>query len=245
MEKLIRRRGKAQIEARSLVQATDADLDLIARYIPEGFARPTAADVYVASALVCNDLVDHYSTRFTREALDQIVPLMLGADIMRNHVDYGAEALPIARIFDADQVEVRGQGAKDGCYDRMRFYWERGTQFGDEMAKKVGLALWREVSLSWWMRSFTNSIDGKPMKDSPYYAGQEMPDGTVVIGIMSDIVEVNEVSIVARGGQKHTQVNAVRADGRGDDVLELIASARARVTQVDEQSKGLGKFFKR
>jgi hypothetical protein len=97
------------------------------------------------------------------------------------------------------------------------------------MAKRIALGLWREVSLSWWMSSFTNSIDGQPMDESPYYPGQELPDGQTVVGIMDDVQELNEFSIVARGGQKNTSVNPVRSDCR--DVLEMARSARSRVME--------------
>lgn len=234
-KKLIRRRGVAVFETRGTSEVSDSDLALIAKQVPEGWPRPQAGDIYVASALVCNDITDHYSTKFTEEALGEIVQLIVGVNIMRNHMEWGEESLPIGRVFDAELVRITDQGEKNGLYVRMRFYWERDTEFGDQMAKKVSLGIWREVSLSWWMRSFTNSIDGKPFDESPYYAGQELPDGQTVIGIMAEIVEVNEVSIVSRGGQKNTSMNPARGDGySGEDVLELVAGARAR---VEKQAK--------
>jgi len=239
-QKLIRRIGSARLEVRANMEPVDGDLALIAKQIPEGWPAPAASDVYVCSAMVCNDIVDHYSTRFTPEALAEIVNLIIGVNIMRNHVEYGESALPIARVFAADLVKQA-----DGLYVRMRFYWERGTAFGDEMARKVALGIWREVSLSWWMRSFTNSIDGKPFDESPYYAGQELPDGQTVVGIMADIVEVNEVSVVPRGGQKNTSMNPSRAGGfSGADVMEMVAASRARAHEHDKQPPWFRKFFK-
>jgi hypothetical protein len=231
--KLLKRSGRAMFEQRAGLAASGDDLKLIAAQVPAGWPAPSEADVYVASALVCNDMVDHYSTRFTEAALEQIVALLPGTNVLRNHSEYGSSDLPIGRCFAAEIVRQA-----DGIYVRARFYWERGTEFGDDMAKRIALGIWREVSLSWWMSSFTNSIDGQPFDESPYYPGQELPDGQTVVGIMDDVVEVNEFSIVARGGQKNTSMNPARSDG---DVLELVQAARSRAT---EKRSGFEKFFK-
>jgi len=98
------------------------------------------------------------------------------------------------------------------------------------MARKIAIGLWREVSISWWMKSFVNSIDSKPFDECPYYPGQELPDGQTVIGIMSGIEEVNEVSIVSRGGQKDTSIIPARGAEQSDerDVAGLVLAIRGR-----------------
>jgi hypothetical protein len=237
--KPFRRNANVTIETRANMEPAEGDLELIARQIPDGWPAPGAGDVYVASALVCNDLVDHYSTRFTEGALEQIVKLFPGTNLMRNHDEFSGSALPIGRAFAAETVRLA-----DGLYVRVRFYWERGTAFGDEMARKIALGLWREVSLSWWMKSFTNSIDGKPFDESPYYAGQELPDGQTVVGVMDDVVELNEFSIVPRGGQKNTSMNPVRGVS-SEDVLEMVAASRARVHEKERHKSGWQKFFQK
>lgn len=224
--KLVRKRAAARFDAVTETTATDAHLAAINRLIPEGFPRATAEDVHVRSAMVCNDQVDHYSTRFTVDALKQIVDLINGdpngVNLMRNHNEYGSDDLPVGRLFMAELVNEGGV-----TFVRAWFYWERGTEDGDEMAKRIALGIWREVSISWWMESFTNSVDGKPFSESPYYPGQELPDGTVVIGIMSGIVEINEVSIVSRGGQKDTSIQPARQRVAEDaDVDGLVMAAR-------------------
>jgi len=227
--KLVRKLASARFDAVPETTASEADLAIINRLVPEGFARVTAEDVHVRSALICNDQVDHYSTRFTMEALGQIVSLINddpnGVNLMRNHNEYGSGDLPIGRLFRAEPVNIGGVN-----HVRAWFYWERGTEDGDTMARKIALGLWREVSLSWWMESFTNSVDGKPFDESPYYAGQELPDGTVVVGIMSGIVEINEVSIVSRGGQKDTSIQPARARVGERDVETILLAARSRAT---------------
>jgi hypothetical protein len=235
--KLLKRSGSVRLEKRAGLDATGDDLKLIAAQVPAGWPAPTESDVYVASALVCNDIVDSYSTQFTQSALQQIVDLLPGTNVLRNHNEgFMSDDLPIARCFAAELVRQ-----PDGLYVRARFYWERGTEFGDDMAKRIALGLWREVSLSWWMSSFTNSIDGQPMDESPYYPGQELPDGQTVVGIMDDVQELNEFSIVARGGQKNTSVNPVR---EGADVLDLVHAARSRVQKQKEQGSRFGKLWR-
>ena len=231
MTKLLKRSGRAFLEQRAGLDPTLEDLELIAKWVPIGWPAPDSKAVYAASALVCNNLVDHYSTKFTDRALQQIVDLLPGTNVLRNHNEgLGSDDLPVARAFGAELVRQ-----SDGLYVRARFYWERGTGFGDDMAKRLALGIWREVSLSWWMASFTNSIDGKPMDESPYYPGQELPDGQKVIGIMDDVRELNEFSLVARGGQKNTSINPVRS---GEDVLDLVSAARVRVQQKQKSRFG-------
>lgn len=246
--KLVRKRAAARIDAVAEAAVSDAHLALINRLVPEGFPRLTAADVHVRSALVCNDQVDHYSTRFTPEALAQIAALVNsdddGVNVMRNHNEYGSEDLPVARIFSCEQVNVSGVN-----WCRMWFYWPRGTDDGDCMARNIDSGLWREVSISWWMSSFVNSIDGQPFDESPYYPGQKLPDGSVVIGIMSGIEEINEVSFVSRGGQKNTAIMPARgaADPDERDVEGLILAARGRVmartNTQSESALGLEHLF--
>ena len=233
MKQLMRRHMSARLESRANLDPEDADLAAIARFVPEGFPAPTRDDVYVASALVCNNLVDHYSTQFTENALRQIVELLPGTNLMTNHDEHSGRALPVGRAYAAELVD----GA-DGKYVRARFYWERGTEDGDTMAKKISLGIWREVSLSWWMASFTNSIDGAPMDESPYYAGQKLPDGQTVVGIMDEVVEVNEFSLVPRGGQKNTSIGPARS-GEVVSIEGVLQAARARA----ERREGLGRYF--
>lgn len=218
-------RGSAPIEYSSARALDEGTLALVNRYAG---GAATAENVYVARMVVCNNVVDHLSTQFTERALQQIVPLMLGANVMRNHNEFGSEDLPVGRIFNTGQERVG-----DVVQDWAEFYWDRGTEDGDAMALRVGLRLWRECSLSWWMTRFTNSIDGKPFDECPYYPGQELPGGVIVVGIMDDVVEVNEVSVVARGGQKGTSIGNVRVQAESArDVRQVMLAARARAAGV-------------
>jgi hypothetical protein len=242
--KLVRKRAAARFDAVPETTATDAHLALINRLIPEGFPRATAEDVHVRSALACNDQVDYYHTRFTLEALQQIVALVndspVGINLMRNHNEYGSDDLPIGRLFYAEMVNVDGVN-----WVRVWFYWERGTEDGDEMARKIALAIWREVSISWWMNSFVNSIDGKPLNDSQYplnCPGEKTESGQVVIGVMSGIEEINELSIVSRGGQKNTSIMPARAADESD-VDGLVLAIRGRVLARASRTESTHPWF--
>ena len=135
MTKLLKRSGHVFLEQRAGLDPTLEDLELIAKWVPIGWPAPDSKAVYAASALVCNNLVDHYSTKFTDRALEQIAALLPGTNVLRNHNEgFNSDDLPIARAFGAEIVRQ-----SDGLYVRARFYWERGTSFGEDMAKRIAL----------------------------------------------------------------------------------------------------------
>jgi len=226
MMTLHRHLGTATLEQRGATPISDDLLALVNQYAPAGEAMLTAEDVYVRSAMVCNDIVDHYSTRFTERALGQIVELLPGVNMMRNHNEYASSDLPVGRFIKAELVRDGGR-----TFVRAWFYYLKGDEFGDQMERYIRSGIWREVSISWWMKSFTCDVDGKPVGESSYYPGQELTDGRTVVGIMDDVVEVNEVSLVARGGQKETSIKGAKSGVEADDIRNLVAAARSRIEQ--------------
>lgn len=215
----------------------DELLSLINRYALEPL---TAEDVYIRSTYFCNNKIDYYRTRFTDPAVRQNSELVVGGNMMVNHNEGGPLDLPIARFIKGAVVEREGD-----LWGRGWFYYPRNDDYGEKMERMIRGGWWQQVSLAWWMRSFTNSVDGKPMNESPYYPGQILADGTEVIGIMDDIVEVDEVSLVARGGQIGTSIGARSIPPRQEvseylrgvvsdrsfEVGELIGAQRSRVQQ--------------
>lgn len=217
-------RGKGTINASRAVSDMAAELALVNRWVPGGAPAATEADVYLCSAMVCNDQVDSYSTRFTPDALQSIARMLPGTMVCLSHDDWRMESV-VGRCYAADVVTVDGVQ-----WTLARWYWERGTEDGDAMARKINLGVWREVSLSWWMSSFTNSIDGKDFDESPYYPGQVLNDGQTVIGIMDGVEEVNEFSLVPRGGQMNTNMGGARHSG---DIAELVGAMRSLRGSID------------
>ena len=194
----------------------------------ESMPELSAEDVYVMSCRLANDQVDTYSTRFTVEALEQIAELMTNVPLMRMHGTWRSEDLPVGRFFGGRTIKIGNVTWVDAD-----FWWARAAQFSADMVANFLTGVWSEVSLSWWMSSFVNSIDGKPFSELPYYPGQEFEDGQIVIGIMSDIVAVDECSIVYRGGQIGTHIVPATAIA-GDDRLLQDRPDQARVVEADE-----------
>lgn len=226
--KLHRHLGTATLEQRGAAPIGDDLLALVNQYAPAGESMLTADDVYVRSAMVCNDIIDHYSTQFTENALGQIVGLIPGVNLMRNHNEYASDDLPRGRFIKAELVREAGS-----LFVRAWFYYLKGDAFGDQMERYIRSGIWREVSISWWMRSFICDVDGKPTTESSYYPGQVLSDGRTVIGVMDDVVEVNEVSLVARGGQKETSIKGSKGSKSvaDDDIRSLVMAARSRIEQ--------------
>lgn len=220
---LVRRQARFTFGERVAGTVPDELLALVNRYRPQGEPELTQDSVYIRSAMVCNDMVDHYSTRFTAGALRQIVMLIPGVNLMRNHNEYQSDDLPVGRFIAGELVNVDGQEYVKGW-----FYYLKGDEFGDKMERHIASGIWREVSISWWMESYTCDVDGKPVSESSYWPGQVLTDGRVVIGIMDQVVEVNEVSLVSRGGQKNTSIGPARDKGV-PDALELVLAARSRI----------------
>ncbi len=187
----------------------------------------SAEDVYVRSGIVCNNLVDHYSTRFTDRALQQIVDLWndpaTAPNWQRQHDQWSAiGGLPIGRGIKAalEPLDTGGTGV------RAWWYYLRNDPVGDQIERYVAAQIWRELSLAWWMKSYTCDVDGKDVEESDFYPGQELSDGRIVVGIMDDVTELAEFSLVSRGGQVGTTIET--ADAWSVEVAGAVASARAR-----------------
>lgn len=187
----------------------------------------TEADVYIRSGIVCNDLVDHYSTRFTSRALQQIVDLWndpaTAPNWQRQHDQWSAVGgLPIGRGLRAalEPLETGGTGV------RAWWYYLRNDEVGDQCERYIAAQIWRELSLAWWMKSYTCDVDGKDVEESDFYPGQELSDGRIVVGIMDDVTELAEFSLVSRGGQVGTTIET--ADAGSATVAGAVASDRAR-----------------
>lgn len=216
----------------------DVTDDLMRRVREVSGADLSPDDVHIRSGIVCNNLVDHYSTQFTDRALQQIVDLWnhphSAPNWHRQHDSYSAEGgLPIGRGFMAelermgpDAPELRMGVEATGV--RGWWYYPKNDPIGDQIDRWVRMKIWRELSLAWWMRSYTCDVDGKDVEgESDYFPGQVLENGRIVIGIMDDVVELSEFSLVSRGGQLATSIDGAKSGGH--TVAGAIASARARV----------------
>ena len=206
----------------------DRLLDMVNAIAPEP---QTAETVRIRKGVICNNRVDHYSTRFTDRALQQIVDLWPGVN---NHVLHdsfsAASGMPVGIGLEASIRAI--EGVDGGLEVFGAWYNSIGEPANDYIDAMVSKGIWRELSLAWWMNAYTCDVDGKPIgygEDcSDFYPGQELSDGRVVVGIMDDVVDLVEFSYVPRGGQIGTSIER----DRPERVENLIMAARGRAEKA-------------
>lgn len=188
----------------------------------------TFETVRIRKGVICNNQVDHYSTRFTDRALGQIVEMWPGVNNHVAHDSYTVKGMPVGIGLEA---ELRPIAGVDGGLEVFgAWYNSIGEPESDYVDAMVRKGIWRELSLAWWMESYTCDIDGKDVYGSgddasDYYPGQELSDGRVVIGIMDEVRDLVEFSYVPRGGQIGTSIE--RNDP--ERIENMILAARGRV----------------
>lgn len=176
----------------------------------------TPADVIVRDARIANNMPDSYNTQFTENALEKIVKLMPGAPVMRNHVTYGVDGLPVGRWF-----RCWNERDEDGTYwTAARMYMLR-EPLTDSLALRMDGGVLSEVSLSWWMsrEAMRCSICGRiPLSDGCEHFPGEDYNGRKCVTQMLDVDEVDEGSLVWKGGQYNTKIMLADGDDDEDDV---------------------------
>jgi len=204
-------------------RAAAADASALAKINALGPPAPlTAADVVIRGALIANDQVDAYATRFTPEALQQIAAMIVGQPMMRNHVTYSAEALPVARWFDAEPVTIDGIN-----WVRAWFYMMTADEETASLLARIDGAVIREVSLAWWLGGMTCSIcDQDAFGDAcPHLPGEKYA-GIACVGVMGSIRSVEECSLVWKGGQYGTKIEMAEARDARLTLVRRIAQKR-------------------
>lgn len=230
--------------------AEPVDMDALCAKInalkPAPIVRVTPADVMIFSALVANDQVDSYSTRFSRAALAQVTDGIIGVPVLRNHGTWSAQDLPVGRWFDSDVV------VRDGVT------WSRAWQYmsaapeamtSRELTNAINLAIIREVSLSWWQDLMRCSICNQDMwatDDEGRYLCTHVPgqtyNGVTCVGEMESIKEVAEASLVWKGGQYGTQLGEAGArseveDRSNEQLVQRIAAKRSTMPALAGESE--------
>lgn len=169
----------------------------------------TADDVHVRGMWLCNSQPDHYNSRFTLSALDEIAELLPGRPVMRGH---RYDQLPVGRFFAASR-EHRGFTSMNG--DRVPKndnYWVKGMFYvpkdpeGDAIVRRIDTGIYREVSLGWRCLGADCDLCGNPINDRnqcPHVPG-EVYDSGLCIYRFSAVTSVLEGSLVFAGGQKDT-----------------------------------------
>lgn len=228
-------RAARQADGDSGAPDLQAMCDKINRLPKPPLTPATPDNVVIFSALVANDQVDSYSTRFSVSALSQISERLAGAPGLRNHSTYQSSDMPVMRWFDG------AQASRDGVS------WARGWSYmssapeavtARELANAIDLAIINEVSLSWWQDGLRCSICGKDMwamDDEGHYVCTHNPgqsyNGEVCVGEMDSIREIAECSLVWKGGQYGTQLESPGARSQQDveTLVQRIARKRSTV----------------
>lgn len=183
-----------------------------------------ASDVRIYCALVANDQVDAYYTRFSLQALEQVARGIVGMPALRNHNSWQSGDLPVARWFAGEVVNIGGVNWAR-CWNYM------SASADDYEARLLGAridaGILREVSLSWYQDSMKCSICGRSLwgSDCPHMPGvTDDASGQMCVGEMDSIRSVEEASLVWKGGQYGTEIEPA------DRTSETKARTMQRVT---------------
>lgn len=196
----------------------------------------TADELIVRAALVANNLPDAYDTVFSDAALEQVAGMLPGNPLMRNHVAWEAEALPVGRWFDAAVVEIDGVR-----WVRASFYMARDPE-GESLVRRMDTGIVREVSLAWWVASVRCNICGRDLRDDGCaHLPGELYDGRKCLGVMQEIASVDECSLVWKGGQFGTKI---MADERAM-LVQRLAAKRGKQRPGCPPGESLEQWFNR
>lgn len=191
---------------RSFAFAPDVERDLAKKHIDaiQQFAQKevSADDVHVRGMLLCNSQRDYYYSRFTRDALAEIVEMVPGAPVMTGH-DYRLR--PDARFFDAkvSRIEDPSLPKRDQYWAECLYYVPKDTT-GDEYVRRVDLGVYREVSIGFRLASAPCSVCSKQIWACEHIPGEVYAKSGICEWGMEGITSVLEGSQVFRGGQKDT-----------------------------------------
>lgn len=199
-----------------------------------------AEDVTVRGMLLCNTQRDYYYSRFTREALDEVAEMAVGAPVMVGH-DY--RGLPIGRMFQANVVRI-----EDATLLKHEQFWVEVLYYvpnddeGQRFVRRVDTGTWREVSIGFRLASTPCSVCSRPIWACAHMPGEIYARGGVCEWGMEAITSVLEGSQVFRGGQKDTSQfvpegagesryrRSALLEGTGDiDARLLLAAKRANL----------------
>ena len=200
-----------------------------------------AAVLWMALAVWFGYLSAVRAGRFTDRALDQIAALFNEGDTNwhKQHDVYSTQGgLPLGRAFKAAVEPMPGY--EGGKQVRVWWYYLKGDPEGDRCERYIAAQIWRELSISCWVRSFTADVDGKRIgygdECSDYYPGQKLSDGRVVVGIMDDVIELEEFSLVSRGAEIETTIEGAEVYSTANAV------ALARKPREWKQESGADRF---
>lgn len=184
--------------------------------------------VHVYGANICNGALDHYFTRFTPEALQEVAELVPGTPLMRGHVMSGPE---LGRFFWADRAVSslpKSAPRQDRTWVRGMFYFPRDAE-GNALAERIDLGVSQQVSLHWACAEVACSVCGNDMRsyECGHIPGEVYEQGGLAEGRFAGVTHVLETSLVAQGGQKGTSLFNPQAQARSFPVAAVGSFMRA------------------
>lgn len=155
----------------------------------------TPDDVLVRGCLLCNDQRDHYYSRFSREALDEVAEMLPGRPVADSH-NYRLRAE--GRFFDAKVTK------RDGVRWVEALFYLPNTERGKEVAQRIDVGVDREVSIGWNCLDATCGVCGEHIARCGHIPG-DIYEGTGFCTYeFGAITNAFEGSLVLAGGQKDT-----------------------------------------
>lgn len=181
--------------------------------MPQVLRKVTAETVYVREVMAINDQLMHNGFRVETAGIAKIAELAPGAPVMCNHDTYsGAAALPSGRVFAA-RTEKRADGS---TWARMRA-WFPVTDITTEQIERMDGGAISEASVQIYYKMLECSICETDMYECAHSPRQTY-DGKPCEGIIRDVTEFLELSMVWAGMAKGTQW--MMAAARGAEAAE-------------------------
>jgi hypothetical protein len=218
--------------------AVDEQRDAAERFLPsiQQFAARDleAEDVLVRGCLLCNDKRDHYYSRFTKTALEEVAEMLPGRPVADSH-NYRLRAE--GRFFDA-KVVTRGEGKRKVNWVEALFYLPN-TARGQEVAQRIDTGIDREMSIGWNCIDQTCNVCGDSIMRCGHIPG-DIYEGTGFCEYEFDgITNAFEGSLVLAGGQKDTTTFVPDGTRSGLATSALLWSALPALKRESKSERGL------
>lgn len=178
-----------------------------------------------------------------RAALQALVPMYLGQPLMRNHMTYASEDLPVGVVFDTS-AGVR----PDGTFALAGEAYFAKTPTGNEIVENIDVRVYREVSIAVFFASMCCSVCGVNVlaEYCEHAIGKEYGGKVCRIRYGNPRV-VDELSIVWKGRLVGTQMFKARFPNalEAEDVLTLRADPESQAFKPDSWRSALKKLEER
>lgn len=187
----------------------------------------TAEEVFVFRIAACDDQIDRDGERFTLQALQQMSKLLVGRPMLLDH-NWSASA-QTARIY-AGGVEA----TEDRSRLVLRAYIPR-LESSAAVIDAIETGILKEVSVGVGVRQVICSICGEDLYRCSHIKGRDY-DGEVCVGVLDNVEDAYEVSLVAVPAQPAAAVFKRRGVKEGNpspsDRADMSEDSKLRMAQA-------------